>query len=356
MVNRESIIEAIEDLKSAKGYLEKVRSDFQSNHDLLSFYEPSAKELVRQYEENLSELISQETGVNFNAESQAQEVDIWVRLEGEDFHDGKGPIGVIGSYLKNLNTASQHAVNLLQFKEDKENGRVNRVHEMPSFDLVQTGTGSLKLGLRLHSSQTMADSGQLQLFENDPWEQVKSVAKDNSNLVHAFQLLLKALDCAGDNNHLNSLSNELEDEKSVIKLLHYAKDLAPSGRSSITRISFEGAAVGLNGKVVQVDKQVRKSLAAYAKEFSHYEEYVTGSGIIRAQDIDNRKLIARPLKLGDIIVEDIECKFSPNIAIDEIPNYLNQFVILGGVLVKNSNDQPIRLEIDEISVDNNYDS
>lgn len=90
--------------------------------------------------------------------------------------------------------------------------------------------------------------------------------------------------------------------------------------------------LGLKPEVILIngsftaDRQTRTLLTTRAKGLKHDTEYVEASAVIRAQDIDQPKLVARPLKVGRLEINEIECKLSQETPIDNIPNYLNKII------------------------------
>lgn len=339
--NNPQIIEAINDLKEAKEYLKSIQEQFKDDPELLGFYLPSAQEIVRQYEIRLKNVLEQETGIELKLEQRIKEPDIWIRLQGEKFKRGMGPIDAVGSFLHKLNQASHKVIKLLQ-------GESTRF--APSFfNLVATAEGSLKLGLSRPDVFDGNNNDQLDLGLDDPWEKLKIINEQNEKAIKSLQLLIKALDSDNDES-MNELQKELQNQNDILKLLHFAKDLTPSIRSSIERISFEGAAVPQKQKVVSIDKQTRRLLSERAKVLKKDMLYIEGRALIRQQDMDTHILTARPLILEDNKqYNEVKCTFSPHISILE--NYLDKFVSLSGFLIFGANNQPLRLEIDELRIE-----
>ena len=337
------LAEYIQNLKEAKNYLNNIRQQFAHEPDLIKFYEPTAIEMVRLHEESLSGYVEQETGSRLLTTD--KHVDVWVHFEGKRFFDGKGPIGPVGVYLQKLNAACQHVISLLS--EGEEKGR--QCFNIPVFDLVQTAPGSLKLGLR--QSELTSSDPSLPLFDEDAWERLKEVARLREKSIRAFSLILKAMSLVNRASEFEDLKQELKDDIRVAKLLHYTKDLAPTNQSVIDRISFEYDSDGKTASV-SIDKGTRKTLAYYADLLKQGSEFVKARGVIRAQDLDNRRLISRPLQLSDTLVEQLECRLPLSISINDIPNYLNRFVAMTGFLEKSTEGSPIRLNVEEIVIEN----
>src|SRR5699024_10901011 len=108
------IIETIQDLKNAKANLKRIDEEFDNEPELRQIYSYSGKELVRNLEKHLEYLLTNQTDSEFILTSSVDDVDIWVHIKGEKYNEGRGPIKSIGSYLKKLNTAGQHTLNILR--------------------------------------------------------------------------------------------------------------------------------------------------------------------------------------------------------------------------------------------------
>lgn len=341
------LIKAINDLKAAKEYLESVRKEFESDPDLLNFYEPSAKEIVKQFEDRLYNLISEITGTNFEIKESSQDVEVWIRIEGDRFRHGSGPIHAIASFLQKLNTASQQVINLF----DKDVKRKKK-RNVSLFDLAETASGSLRLGLKTPDiDDVLMENTQPELFPQDPWDLLKKIQKEKEKALKGLRLLVKALDSV-ENETIEDIKQELPNDIAVVKLLHYAKEIAPSQQSLIEKITFEGKDLHLGPKKrVTVDKQTRKLISERAKEIKRDAEYVKATGVIRQQDLDNYVITARPLFVGNKDYPEVKCVFNPNSPIEEMENYLDKIVTIRGFLFFREDNVPQKLEIDEIVIE-----
>ncbi|MFB5762702.1 hypothetical protein [Paenibacillus medicaginis] len=335
------ILQAINDLKEAKDYMESIKDDFKDDAELLSFYLPSAEEMVRQFEVRLKNTIEQEAGVEITLQQESKLPEIWIRLQGEKFLRGAGPIDAVGSFLHKLNQASHKVIKLLH---------ADKTRFAPSFfNLVATAEGSLKLGLSTPNI-TVEESSQLQLDLEDPWDKIKALSQNNERALRSLQLIMVALD-SEDEESMEQLQRELGSQNDVLKLLHYAKDIAPSIRSDIDRISFEGLNVPNKSKIVSADKQTRKTLSERAKILKRDTLYIEGRALIRQQDMDTLSLTARPLILDDNKqYGEVKCVFTTQFSPDG-DNYLNKLVTLSGFLIFGANEQPLRLEIDDLNIE-----
>ncbi|MCZ8520166.1 MULTISPECIES: hypothetical protein [Paenibacillus] len=351
LISGNIIYETIAQLKKARKSLENLRSKFQDQPNVLGFYEPSAVFVVDRLENQLSNLLSQETGVNFKPSSETDNsADLWIRIEGEDFEGGKGPIGQVGNFLTKLNNANRNVISLIEHKK----GIKKKNSDIPSFNLVATAAGSLKLGLKKPdiNIEIEEQSNQMELFspeEQDPWDKFKNAIEDSRAATQSMKVLVKAIASVHNENALTELMADFED-KEVIKIIHYAKELAPSNRSSIDFVSIEGNDIGVSEKIIRTDKTTRKILTEHAKKLLPSTEYIEGTAVIGVADVHNKMLIARPLKYNNIVHDEIRCLFLKPVTPEEIKEFLNEMVTISGYIIYDKSGRLLRLEIDEIEI------
>jgi hypothetical protein len=334
-------------LEEARGSLADLRNEFKDEPDLLAAYEPSALYLVKELERELSHVLSIEYGLNIET---PPEVDFWVSLDGEEFKEGHGPIGQIGIFLTKLSNANKQAMAVISNKL----GRAFKAAEIPNLSLVDTAVGSLKLGLRKPEIIKEDEPDQLVLFDDE--EQANSLDEVTKADLPAkgMQLLVKALASVDNDGILNELKKNYG-EKEVIKLIHYAKELAPSNRSPIDTVKFEGKGLGLTEKVIKTDKETRKKLTEHAKKLLPTTEFIEGTAYIGQADVNNRFLVARPLKYSGVVHKDIRCVFVNYVEPEDVSKYLNKHVNIKGYIVHDRGNRLLRLEIDDISLIENED-
>ena len=358
----DKIINTINDVKKANKNIERIKEDYKNEPELLDFYLPSAKCLINELENHLFYLISEELETDFKR-GLNNTADLWIRLEGKQFIMGEGPIGVIGSYLQKLNNANGHAVKLI--KDSKESLKLiaDNFLEISSFNLIATDKGSLKLGLKipgLDEFLTETKEQQLRLFDDaedsDLLNKLEDITRLNNLSIDGFKLLIKTLASVDDESLFADLQ-ERYNEKDVMKLLHYAKELVPSSRSPFDFIWFEGNNLGISSSVLKTDKSTRKLLVEREKKLKQDTEYITGKGWVRAVDLDGLTCIIRPFHYKNNNLEQIECRFSKdNISSNELRMLLDEYVSLNGFLVFSQNYVPVRIEVEEISKeDTQYD-
>lgn len=339
-------------LEDARENLQQVRNEFQDNPGLLAFYEPSARELVREYEDQLCALVNDFTHVPVNIDrTDIEDIDVWVRIQGTQFESGEGPINQVAGILQNLNTANQHALALLEH-EKYSGGRFNtRIASGAMFKLAATKAGSLQLGLKRPDFEFVADDQSvLPLLPSDPWDDFKVTVAANQKPLEAFRLLMRALAAVEDEQLLHELIEELN-TNDLVKLFHYARELTPSERSPIESISFEGSDIGIPSNRIATNKETRMLISIVSTKLTKNRRYVSGTAVVRGQDLDKRTLIARPfISTERNKYSDLTCVFSKKYPISEIGLFLDQPVTIEGFLVFNAHGIANRLEIDEISL------
>ncbi|WP_100488598.1 hypothetical protein [Sporolactobacillus pectinivorans] len=344
----DEIMTTIDQLGIAKKQLKQLQEELKSEPSLSALYAPSAEKLVSDLNNRLQELITKQTGsVNEYAN---ENVDIWIRIKGKGFNRGKGPIGQIGNFLNRLNIANAHAVGLLEKK--LKNKLINVNDLLPSFDLVKTSKGSLKLGLKPSLDlQTIIDK-QMSFFddkEQNGFDQLKKIDEASNIALDSFKLLTKALAASNDNTEMDDLKRNF-DEKDVIKLLYYVRELAPSNRSDMDEISFESPFFGKSAIIA--DRGTRKLLSERAKSLVQTTDFIEGKAAIREIDLDNKTVTARPLSFNNTEIDDIKLKFPDNVSGDKLMDIVSKIVYVSGFLNFNFKGEPIDLAVEDIELNN----
>ncbi len=345
-----ALSDLMENLKKAKSNLERLRNLYKDNSDLLNIYEPSAKYLVDKLELQLSEALKEELSCDLVPVDKG--IDLWIRIDGEEFHNGKGPIGLVGNFLNKLNNASRQAVNIIA-KSRNINLKESLYDFSGSFDLASTATGSLKLGLKKPDIKIKPEDPQLDLFmENivDPWDRFKESAVQNEIAIESMSLLLSVIALAENEDMFEELKKKYA-EKDVLKIIHYAKEVIPSAQSNIDTISFEIENLDVKQRRIDTTKETRKLLTKQAKKLVPNKEYITGTGKVRGIDLDDKSIIVRPLVYDDIKHNEIRCCFINDTEDINLEDYLKRKVEIKGFIVYSSNNRLLRLEIEEISIE-----
>lgn len=323
-------------LNEAQQNLQDIHKEFSGDSVLLQIYGASAEEAVKIYQKRLEVALATQTHMNVSV-SGDNDVDFWIHVEGDDFHDGKGPVAFIGNYLNKLNTACKDTIRL--FGQSVSIGREDSV-----FYLAGLAAGSLKIGVKKCNSTNIPPHDEVNLFaDEEKWENLRQVAKKNNNIENAIMRLMETMESANSEEQLMNLRDKIGDDDKFLKLLNYARELAPSNKSGISCISFE-----TGKKSVRIGQGTRGLIREYAKKLLPGKQYVSGIAFIRSQDIDTRKVIARPFNYEDKTINDLEC-----ILPAETPSniYLNQIIEVTGFLVKTKNNNNPKLEIDTINME-----
>jgi hypothetical protein len=346
------ILETIDALKDAQENLKRIEEKYSNKPMLLNFYRPSAQELVNRLQSHLKFLLQKATNIEFDIKSIPESIDIWVRIEGDEFEHGKGPINIVGSYLQKFNTAFKHTVSLMleRLNDFTEQEQIR----FPTLNLATTQEGSLKLGLK-YSIDPKEQETQISFFDKeDLLERLEKFDKLQKISRESLILLMRVLASVNDKKILEELKTQF-DEKDVLKLIHYAKELVPSSRSQIKYISFEGIP-GILDKPIKTDRETRKFLSEKAKSLKKDTKYVEGTALIRGYesdlDLDYFTLTARPFKYEEEKIPSIECRLIKKSHKESILQFADQFVYISGFLIYNSNNQPVRLDVDEILIKN----
>lgn len=346
MVELENLKELINDLILAKEHLEKLREDFKDDPELLSFYEPSAIYLINQLKERIYKEISLITG-----EPKIQP-DLLVKIEGKAFKKGRAPVGILSNFLKCLNTANKHAISILENIDYKGGRFINKIRELAELRLVSIEPGSLCLGFEPPDPEWLLDRPPEQMSIN-PEKEIIELTKASKKSLEGISLLLLALNAAKDNDSLTILQDKVKEQKNILKLLYFARQLTPSSVSNINSISFYAKKLLKTDIPVVADTKTRERLQEISKEIVQREEYVEATGIIRAIDLDKPEVKIRPILIKDEMLEEIDGKLKIDLSESEKEYYFNRKVYLAGFLKYTEKGEIQRLEIDEISDDTN---
>ncbi|MDE5055391.1 hypothetical protein NDK25_24555 [Niallia taxi] len=346
------IKDAIYSLKEAKQNLKRIEKEYAEEPILLKIYSYSAKEMISNLENHLEYLLKLETETELSIISEIDPLDLWIRIEGKSFHNGTGPINVVGSYLKKLNTAVRHSARLVKKKFEVANELNNF---FPTFELAATAKGSLKLGLQNNVSNNLDQIIEPTLFnvenKDNTLEQLKQIQTINDITDKSITVLFKALASANDDTFIRELTKEY-DEDDVIKLIHYAQELAPSSRSSIDFISFEGNQIR-DFKELKTDKNTRSYLKQRAQRLRQNKVFIEGTAFIKQYTVDSDKtyysLIARSFKYDNNSLDEIELRLNKEEFSIEQKDVYNQLIFVSGFLHYNANNQPYLIEADSIN-------
>ena len=96
-----------------------------------------------------------------------------------------------------------------------------------------------------------------------------------------------------------------------------------------------------------MSKETRNKINNYTKTILQDEKFVSGTALIRAQDMDSKEITARPFYCNDSVIDILNCVLPDE---NSKHNYLNKFVNITGFLNYDKNNKPQKLEIDNITI------
>lgn len=162
-----------------------------------------------------------------------------------------------------MNIANSHAAAIITRKFKDKLGDISNI--FPSFDLVKTTEGSLKLGLKSAPFYLEnEDWKQASLFEPDEKQQeinqLKNFADSTSVTLDAFKLITKTLAAANDNDEMDE-------------------------------VIFESSII--DKPIITADRNTRKLLTERAKTLIQSTDFLEGKAAIREIDLDNKTVTAQ---------------------------------------------------------------
>ena len=175
---------------------------------------------------------------------------------------------------------------------------------------------------------------------------LKKLSSRRVSIIDAVNLLLQTIRSTESDAKLDELRNKINDTEKFVRLLNYVKDLTPSDKSGVDTISFEDNRTK-KFNTVRLGRDTRKVIINYAQKVLPDKQYITGSALIRAQDIDSGKIFARPLTTSECTYDNLECIISKD---ESINNYLNKIVEVSGDLVAKKDGSQQKLEVDAIKI------
>lgn len=346
MIKCEVMQKAILQLRDAEENLKRIEETYKDEPFLLKLYQPSAVYLVAQLKNELRSYIDKD--IIFVDE---EEPDIWIRLQGEQFKNGRAPLGVVGSFFQKLQSANQHALMILG--KVKQNGlRINKeTKNLAEIDFAVAAPGSLRLGFKKPSPRKYLDKlDDTQLINIDEFINKLNEAEEKSNLsIEAINLLAKAIAAAEDENEFQSLKNEINDMENLLKLLFYAREITPVYNSPIESIEISGAKLKYKDKIIPITKQTRIKLKEKATNLIENQTYIEATGVVREIDLDNYRFRIHNVATDDKIYEQIECRvLREDYKECELQQILNKNIKISGILVLSQKGEVRWINVDRI--------
>lgn len=327
----------------AKSDLERIRNQYADDDFLLSFYEGSALRLVKSVQEEI------EKALQFGAR-EADMADISIKLEGPSLDADQVPIGLVGRFLRGISVANKHAVSVLEGLKHGQ-GRFNKkIHDLAEFSLASVAPGSIEISMRNPGLERFLPidiaSSQQKLFDQVDFKMLSEAWQQSERASEGFQLLLRAIMSSDNEKELLDLMAEVG-KRNLLRLLHHAQELTPSKHGDYMTVNIYGKTL----PTVTFDLSTREKLKRAAGRLRDNQRYISARGKIRAIDIDNRTIKARPFYFDDYQAEEIEGKLSNDITDEEYELIVNKAVRLSGFIVFSETGDIKHLEVDDIIVD-----
>jgi hypothetical protein len=252
--------------------------------------------------------------------AQDSTVPLWMILEGESISRQNISSRILSEWLGNFRKA------LYGLSDYLETGRIRLSGGRPDAALLAAtdpyvaalAPGSIKIGLKLPGQEQQED-----LFEED----AERLPKPLLALRH---LLLMANWAASGKTDVPDNLDINHDEMQVAA--RFAVKLAPSPKSSVSSVSFSGAAVP-SERPVRLNAESRERLEGLKRILSHVSEE-TVYGQIREIDLDANRVILRERGEG---LSDMKCQI-PEALMDKAQKLLNQEVVVTGLVSSASPD------------------
>ena len=346
-----SFIKLVDSLKDAEANLERVRKEYADEPELLQFYEPSAKFLVDCASKQLKELT-----YSYMVDANVYDADVIIKLKGEGFEEGRAPLGAVGAFIKNLTSANQHAVIL--FEKIKYEGKriTRRIKELADLDLIATAPGSLQLVLRRPPAERYVMHGeekQDQMSEESYLLNAVESARENAErAVEGIKLLSRAIVAANDEDEYKELYAEVKEPKDMLKLLYYAREIAPPQSSEINEVVITSVFVKNEKlKTVSLNSETRQKILERSKLLIKEGYHITGGGIVREVDFDKMSFRMNSLNTGSETFDVIECKASKKYFNEHnLEGIGNKAIKLSGLLIYTTKGEPDYIKVDDITV------
>lgn len=331
MIKYEIMQQSINQLQAAEENLNRIRETYKEEPFLLEIYENTALHLVDNLKTEFKTYMDRE--IIFVDQ---EEPDIWFRLKGSAFENGRAPLGVVGNFLQKLQTSNQHALAILG--KIKYNGlRMSKeVRNLVEMDFVAATPGSLRLGLKRPSvKRYLQNIGNEQLIDIEDFEELIKNAKEKSNLpLEGIDLLVKAISAAEDDEKFEKLKVELNDMESLLKLLFYAREITPASNSQIDAIEITGINISKGKSIVPVTKNTRMRLKERANALIKNETYIQATGVVRELDLESYKFRIHNVSLCEKYYDQIECRVSKEeYSEEDLQNILSRNIKVSGIMI-----------------------
>lgn len=345
MVDTETLLSSLDLLRRAQSDLRRIRTTYANDPVLLAVYEPGAQYLVNAVRQSIIDMM--DDGLT------TEVADVWVRLVGDCFSEGRAPAGLLGSFLRNLTVANKHAVAILEDRTYDSGRFPLRIDAISEFDVVAITSGSLRLGLRRPSPVKLMDTDRSKedcLLPEAFWDQLGQACRDTEIATMGLNLLVRALRAADSDEEFESLMDTITPQR-VLELMYHVRSVVPTRRSAIQMVEFSGPALESQRTVVAT-ADTWDRLTRRMDSINTCTRYVSGYGVLRAADLDRQSYTIRnfTFSIPPHMLDQISCSFEPAIEDQVAEALFNKPVEIRGLLVYDKYGQPRELQIQEFTL------
>jgi hypothetical protein len=312
--------------------LEQLREEFAAEPQLYDVYSQSLTHELQ---------LLRERALSILMEADAR-ADLWIRLQGEDFGAGAGPVDIVAGFLTNLKVAAKHAAAALLGVSHSGGRFLKEIEAAVAFDFVATAPGSLKIGLARASAHRSDVPHEDLLGPGAVVDAIIQADDERGALgIRAVKTLMQALDSADDPEALAALRKEVGDH-GALRVMYHARTLFTRG---VDVLEVHGRVLPRGGSY---QARVKERLRAIGEELVLTERYITGVGVVRMLDLDRRTVRLEHVK-GDSIADasTVNAEFDDAIT-GPIAPFMGSLVTFSGLLTFDVMGSPQRIQLDSI--------
>lgn len=289
------------------------------------------EELCEPYYELLNSLHSED----YPLANAIENSDLVVRIEGRAIDKDSPRVSVVTSYFEKVRTQVTNIAKALANLDDRQR-RLPR-----QFDLTVSAfaKGSLVLGFSLPTLQDLEEDGQATLFGvDDPMYQAARKAMQTLGVVSHLVI---------DKASTEAIAEAVPDAKVRDVALAAVKELAPSGRTGVSSVSLAGKEVGAfdQGKLTKETREVATQAMEHPVES---DEVATFHGQVREIDLDAFRFELRHVE--NLEANEVRCIYA-GYSDNEASKWLNKFVVVSGLVERDSKGKARLMEIQSIKID-----
>ncbi len=204
-------------------------------------------------------------------EAQANEVDVWMRLEGPRLSWPDVPVSIFAAFLDAFRKGVRTVAGFQTAGNTKEL-TMSALRHLCDFRVAALEPGSLQVGLRIPEEEAPEP------LEAHP---VRIAVKE----------YLEVAAWAGSEATTEALEERFGDPQRLRVLLGAVRQLAPPARSEVNSVELSGRAVG-SGAPIRLTRSSKKRIRTALVAVTEVREE-THEGVVREIDLDKRSFILR---------------------------------------------------------------